>query len=41
MRTLVLFALVAALILGTGVLQSWNSALIILNMGLVLSLIHI
>ena len=35
MRTLVLFALVAALILGTGVLQSWNSALIILNMGLV------
>ncbi|MBN9674749.1 branched-chain amino acid ABC transporter permease [Salipiger bermudensis] len=35
MRTLALFALVAALILGTGVLQSWNSALIILNMGLV------
>ncbi|ANT59092.1 branched-chain amino acid ABC transporter permease [Salipiger sp. CCB-MM3] len=34
-RTLGLFALVAALILGTGVLQSWNSALIILNMGLV------
>ncbi|MDO6584555.1 branched-chain amino acid ABC transporter permease [Salipiger sp. 1_MG-2023] len=35
MRALGLFALVAALILGTGVLQSWNSALIILNMGLV------
>jgi len=35
MRTLVLFALIAVLILGTGVLQSWNSALIILNMGLV------
>ncbi|WP_353472261.1 branched-chain amino acid ABC transporter permease [Salipiger sp. H15] len=34
-RTLGLFALVAALILGTGFLQSWNSALIILNMGLV------
>ncbi|MGR3824547.1 MAG: branched-chain amino acid ABC transporter permease [Salipiger marinus] len=35
MRTLALFALVAALILGTGLLQSWNSALLILNMGLV------
>ncbi|MHA7868254.1 MAG: branched-chain amino acid ABC transporter permease [Salipiger thiooxidans] len=35
MRTLGLFALVAALIIATGVLQSWNSALIILNMGLV------
>ncbi|MGR3378448.1 ABC transporter permease subunit [Salipiger abyssi] len=35
MRTLGLFALVAVLILGTGFLQSWNSALIILNMGLV------
>ncbi|SDG26877.1 branched-chain amino acid ABC transporter permease [Alloyangia pacifica] len=34
-RTIGLFALVAALILGTGFLQSWNSALIILNMGLV------
>jgi branched-chain amino acid transport system permease protein len=30
-----LFGLVALLILGTGVLQSWNSALLILNMGLV------
>ncbi len=35
MRTPALFALVAALIVGTGLLQSWNSALIILNMGLV------
>ncbi|MCA0849288.1 branched-chain amino acid ABC transporter permease [Salipiger thiooxidans] len=35
MRTLGLFALVAGLIIATGVLQSWNSALIILNMGLV------
>ena len=35
MRTLGLFALVAVLILGTGFMQSWNSALIILNMGLV------
>ncbi|MCL3882663.1 branched-chain amino acid ABC transporter permease [Marivita sp. GX14005] len=35
MRAFLLFALVACLILGTGVLQSWNSALLILNMGLV------
>ncbi|WP_417724991.1 branched-chain amino acid ABC transporter permease [Salipiger sp.] len=35
MRTLALFALVAALIVGTGLLQSWNTALVILNMGLV------
>ncbi|MDA7430783.1 branched-chain amino acid ABC transporter permease [Primorskyibacter aestuariivivens] len=34
-RTLGMFALVAVLILGTGFLQSWNSALLILNMGLV------
>ena len=34
-RSLALFALVACLFLGTGVLQSWDSALIILNMGLV------
>ncbi len=34
-RTLGLFALVAALIVGTGMVQSWNSALLILNMGLV------
>ncbi|SDY26657.1 branched-chain amino acid ABC transporter permease [Citreimonas salinaria] len=30
-----LFALVAVLILGTGFLQSWNTAVLILNMGLV------
>ncbi|MFP7570601.1 branched-chain amino acid ABC transporter permease [Marivita sp. S2033] len=35
MRALVLFAIVACLIIGTGFLQSWNSALLILNMGLV------
>ncbi|WP_292294430.1 branched-chain amino acid ABC transporter permease [Marivita sp.] len=35
MRTVLLFAVVACLILGTGVLQSWNAALLILNMGLI------
>ena len=30
-----MFALVAALLVGTGVVQGWNSALLILNMGLV------
>ena len=35
MRTTALFAFVAALIIGTGIVQSWNSALFILNMGLV------
>lgn len=30
-----LFALVAVLIIGTGFLQSWNSALFILNFGLI------
>ncbi|WP_425100500.1 branched-chain amino acid ABC transporter permease [Tropicibacter sp. S64] len=35
MRTIGLFAAVALLIVGTGVLQSWNAALLILNMGLV------
>ena len=35
MRTFLLFGGVACLIIGTGVLQSWNSALLILNMGLV------
>ncbi|WP_425070229.1 ABC transporter permease subunit [Sagittula sp. S175] len=35
MKTGALFALVAVLIVGTGVMQSWNSALVILNMGLV------
>lgn len=34
-RKIALFALVAVLILGTGILQSWNSALLILNMGLI------
>ncbi len=35
MRTVLLFAAVAGLIIGTGFLQSWNSALLILNMGLI------
>ena len=35
MKTFLLFGLVASLILGTGFLQSWNSALLILNMGLI------
>ncbi len=35
LRNTLLFAFVAALILMTGVLQSWNSAVLILNMGLV------
>ena len=35
MRTVLLFGAVACLILGTGFLQSWNSALLILNMGLI------
>ena len=35
MRTFGLFAFVALLIVGTGFVQSWNSALLILNMGLV------
>lgn len=34
-KIIAMFGLVAVLILGTGVLQSWNSALIILNMGLI------
>ena len=34
-RTYGLFALVAVLILATGLFQSWNSALLILNMGLI------
>ena len=38
LRGLSLFALVAALIVGTGALQSWNAALLILNMGLVSAL---
>ncbi|WP_193142104.1 branched-chain amino acid ABC transporter permease [Meridianimarinicoccus sp. MJW13] len=35
MRGTLLFLLVAGLILATGFLQSWNSALLILNMGLI------
>jgi len=34
-RTLLLFALVTALFVGTGMIQSWNTSLAILNMGLV------
>ena len=34
-RNFALFALVAVLILGTGIVQSWSTALLILNMGLV------
>ncbi|MGY9046877.1 MAG: branched-chain amino acid ABC transporter permease [Rhodobacterales bacterium] len=34
-RGFVLFGIVAVLLLGTGFVQSWNSALLILNMGLV------
>ncbi len=35
LKSLALFALVATLFIGTGVLQSWNTALTIFNMGLV------
>lgn len=35
LRNTIYFALVALLIVGTGILQSWNSALFILNMGLI------
>jgi branched-chain amino acid transport system permease protein len=34
-KNTLLFAMVALLIIGTGVLQSWNSAVLILNMGLI------
>ncbi len=37
-RAVALFALVAALITGTGLLQGWNSALVIVNMGLISAL---
>ncbi|WP_323764667.1 branched-chain amino acid ABC transporter permease [Marinovum sp.] len=37
-KTAALFAFVALLIIGTGFVQSWNSALLILNMGLVSAL---
>ena len=35
LRNVLLFALVGVLIVGAGILQSWNTALLILNMGLV------
>lgn len=35
MKTFLLFALVALLIVGTGIVQGWNAALLILNMGLI------
>ena len=35
LKNTILFAIVAALIIATGIVQSWNSALFILNMGLV------
>jgi len=35
MRTPLLFALVAVLLIGTGFVQSWNTALLILNFGLI------
>ncbi len=35
MRDVLLFVFVACLIIGTGFVQSWNSALLILNMGLI------
>ncbi len=35
MRDVILFAIVAGLIIGTGFFQSWNSALLIVNMGLI------
>jgi branched-chain amino acid transport system permease protein len=35
MKTVLLFALVAVLFIGTGALQSWNTALTIFNMGLI------
>ncbi|MDA1154175.1 MAG: branched-chain amino acid ABC transporter permease [Proteobacteria bacterium] len=34
-RTPLLFGLVAVLMIGTGIVQGWNSALLILNMGLI------
>lgn len=41
MKNVLLFALVGVLILLTGVTQSWNSALLILNMGLVSAIMAI
>ena len=34
-RDTALFGVVAILLIGTGVIQGWNSALLILNMGLI------
>lgn len=34
-RTPLLFGFVAVLMIGTGIVQGWNSALLILNMGLI------
>ena len=34
-KNIALFAFVACLIVGTGFIQSWNTALFILNMGLI------
>ena len=41
LKNTLLFAVVAALILITGVMQSWNSALLILNMGLISAIMAI
>ena len=41
MRNTALFAVVAALIVATGLMQSWNSALFILNMGLISAVMSI
>lgn len=40
-RTLAYFGLVALLIIGTGMYQSWNSALFILNMGLISAILSL
>ena len=40
-RTPLLFALVAVLLIGTGFVQGWNSALVILNMGLISAIMAI
>ena len=40
-RTVAYFALVAVLIIGTGMYQSWNSALFILNMGLISAILSL
>ena len=40
-KTFAYFALVAVLIIGTGMYQSWNSALFILNMGLISAILSL